>query len=101
MTEKVKGFEVWRRTHKSYHGSGDRIMLSGLKLLREYPKHYRDEGLAAHLDGLENGLDEYGSDLKTHSPHMLRSMLVDMIPTSFADDMITKPEIETYVQILE
>ena len=46
-------------------------------------------------------LDEYGTDLKTHSPHMLRSMLVDIIPTSFEDDIITRPEIKTYEPILK
>ena len=51
FTEKGNGFEVWRRMHKEYHGSGDSIMLSGLKLLREYPKHDKVEGLTAHLDG--------------------------------------------------
>ena len=39
--------------------------------------------------------------MKTHSPHMPRSMLVDMIPTSFDDDIITRPEIKTYEQILK
>ena len=28
-------------------------------------------------------------------------MLVDIIPTNFEDDIITRPEIKTYVQILE
>ena len=99
--EKGNGFEIWRRMHKEYHGSGDGIMLSGLKLLHEYPKHDKVEGLAAHLDGWENLLDEYGTGLQTHSPHMLRPMLVDIIPTSFDDDIITRPEIKTDVQILE
>ena len=35
----------------------DSIMLSGLKLLREYPKHDKVEELTAHLDGWENLLD--------------------------------------------
>ena len=87
--------------HKTHHGSGDSIMLPGLELLREYPKHDRVEGLAAHLDGWGKGLDEYGNDLKTHSPHMLRSMLVDIIPTCFEDDIITRAEIKTYVRVLE
>ena len=76
-------------------------MLSRLKLLREYAKHDRVEGLAAHLNGWEHLWDEYGTDLETHSPHVLRSMLVDMIPTSFEDDMITRPEILTYEQIIK
>ena len=58
FTEKGDGFEVWRRMHKEYHGSGDSIMLSRLKLLREYPRHDKVEGLAAHLDGWEM-LDEW------------------------------------------
>ena len=87
--------------HKEYHGSGDSIMLSGLKLLRKYPKHDRVEGLAAHLGGWENMFDEYGSDLKTLSPHMLRSLIVDIIPTSFEDVIVTRPEINTCEQILK
>ena len=69
--------------------------------MRECPKHDRAEGLAAHLDGWEIVLDEYGVDLKTHSPHMLRSMRVDILPASFEGDMITRPEIETDEHILE
>ena len=75
-------------------------MLSRFKLLRKYPKHDRVEGPKVHLNCWENLLDEYGTDLETRSPRMLRSMLVDMFPTSFEDDIITRPEINTYVHII-
>ena len=70
-------------------------MLSGLKLVVGYPKHERVEGFTAHLDGWENLLDEYGADLKTHSPRMHTSIPIDVILTSFEDDIITRPEIKT------
>ena len=53
------------------------------------------------MDGSENMLDRYGVDLKTHSPHMLRFMLVDMTPACVEDDIVTRPETKTYEQILK
>ena len=65
----------------------------------EYPKHNRVAGLAARLDECESILEEYVVDVNSHSPHMLRSMHMDIIPTNFDDDTIMKPRIQTYVQI--
>ena len=86
FTEPGNRFEAWRIMHKEYHGSAGNTTLSGLRLLREYPKHERVEGPTARVDGWEDVLDGYGVDLETHSPHMIRSTLVVPIPRSIPRD---------------
>ena len=38
--------------------------------------------------------------MKKHTPTMLRSMLLNVFPTMFGEEIVTKPEILTYDDIL-
>lgn len=98
--EESNGFKLWRKFHVGFHGSGDAMTLAGLDVFRKYPRHTKLEGLAEHLDGWEELLNTYASEMKRHTPTMLRSMLLNLIPTTFEDVIVTEPEILTYDDIL-
>ena len=57
------------------------------------------KGLPSNIDGWEELLNTYASEMKVHTPTMLRSMLLNVIPALYEDENLI-PEILTYEDIL-
>ena len=89
--EHGNGLEMWRRLHNEYKGDDDAIEFGGVRRLQEFARCNDLKLLPSHLDDWLEVLSTYGSELE-HCPKLLRSMVFSIIPKTFEDDLLTKPE---------
>ena len=93
------GFEMWRWLHQEYQGGSEAIRLGGARRLQDWPRCNKLESLSQHLDDWVECLQTYCSDM-LHAPGTLRSMILGIIPADFEDEIIAKPHIRTWQEIV-
>ena len=86
------GLEMWRRLHAEFKGDDDAIEFGGVRRLQEFPRCNDIKLLTSHLDDWLEVLSTFGSELE-HCPKLLRSMVFNIIPKTFEDELLTKPEL--------
>ena len=97
--EKGNGFEMWRYLYQEFHGGSDAVHLGGARRLQEWPRCTNIHSLAAHLDDWVECLQTHCADL-LHAPGMVRTMLLGIIPTDFEDELLSKPHIKSWQEII-
>ena len=98
--EKGNGFEMWRLLYSEFQGGSAAVQLGGNRRLQEWPRCNRLEALSAHLDDWVECLQTHCAEL-LHAPGVLRSMILGVIPTEFEDELLTKPHVKTWQEIVE
>ena len=99
--EQGNGFELWRRLHHDYQGDIDVVEFGGVRRLQEFGRCTDLKLLDDHLDDWTDVLSTYGTELE-HCPKLLRSMVLNIIPKEFEDELLTKPEFtKTYLDIIK
>ena len=93
------GFEVWRQLYLQYAGGSSAVRHGGQARLKDWPKCTNIMNLEAHLDGWKACLDEYGQEMFA-APGMLRTMLLEILPDEFENDVLDRPELVDHEQIL-
>ena len=97
--ERGNGFEMWRQLFLEHHGGANAIRLGGMRRLQEWPRCTSLTTLSAHLDAWVECLEEHNSELLA-APLVLRSMVLGIIPTEFEDEILCRPEVVTYQDII-
>ena len=97
--EKGNGFEIWRKLFQEHHGNADILQVGGVRRLKEWPKCTNHQKLKQHLADWEECLELYNVELM-NAPNTLRTMLLDVIPTDYEDEILVRPEIRTYKDII-
>ena len=98
--EKGNGLEMWRWLYHEYQGGSEAVMLGGARRLQEWPRCNKLDSLSAHLDDWVECLQTYCSEL-LHAPGTLRSMLLGVIPTEYEDELLSRPNIKTWQEIIQ
>ena len=94
------GFEIWRQLYQEHHGGAEAVQLGGMRRLQEWPKCTSIGNLTQHLDAWVECLETHNTELLA-APNVLRSMLLGIIPTEYEDEILVRPEITTYAEIIE
>ena len=76
------------------------VQLGGMRRLQEWPKCTSIGNLTQHLDAWFECLKTHNTELLS-APNVLRSMLMGVIPTEYEDEILARPEIATYTDIIE
>ena len=98
--ERGNGFEMWRLLYAEFQGGSSAVTLGGTRRLQEWPRCNRLEALSAHLDDWVDCLQTHCIEL-LHAPGILRTMLLGIIPTEFEDELLTKPHVKTWQEIVQ
>ena len=97
--EKGNGFEIWRKLFQEHHGNADILQVGGVRRLKEWPRCTNHQKLKQHLADWEECLELHNVELM-NAPNTLRTMLLDVIPTDYEDEILVRPEIRTYKDIV-
>ena len=98
--EKGNGFEMWRLLYAEFQGGSSAVQLGGIRRLQEWPRCNKLENLSAHLDDWVDCLQSHCTEL-IHAPGVLRTMLLGVIPTEYEDELLTKPFVKTWQEIVQ
>ena len=98
--ETGNGFEIWRRLYQEHHGGAEAVKLGGIRRLQEWPKCTSIGNLTQHLDSWQECLESYNQEL-LNAPNVLRSMVLGIIPSEYEDEILVRPEVHTWQQVLE
>ena len=98
--EKGNGFEMWRWMFNEFQSGSDAINLGGSRRLQDWPRYSKIESLSAHLDDWVDCLETYSAELLS-APGTLRSMILGVIPNEFEDELLSKPNVKTWQEIVE
>ena len=82
-----------------HHGGADAIQLGGMRRLHEWPRCTTLANLSAHLDSWVECLEMHNAELLA-APKVLKSMVLGVIPAEFEDDILSRPELQTYQEII-
>ena len=94
------GFEFWRQLFMEHHGGEEAIQLGGIRRLQEWPKCNSLSNLKKHLADWQECLETHNKELLA-CPTVIRSMLMGIIPTKYEDEILVRPEIVSYKDIIE
>ena len=94
------GFEFWRQLFMEHHGGEEAIQLGGIRRLQEWPKCNSLSNLKKHLADWQECLETHNKELLS-CPTVIRSMLMGIIPTEYEDEILVRPEIVSYKDIIE
>ena len=94
------GFEIWRKLFQEHHGGAEAIQLGGMRRLQEWPKCSSQGNIVQHLVSWVECLETYNKELLA-APNVLRSMIMSIIPSEYEDEILVRPEIRTYLDIIE
>ena len=97
--EKGNGFEMWRYLFQEYHGGSDAVHLGGARRLQEWPRCNNLAQLSSHLDDWVECLQTHCVEM-LHAPGMVRSMLLGVIPTEYEEELLSKPHIKSWQEII-
>ena len=99
-SQQGNGFEIWRKLYLEHHGGAEAVKLGGIRRLQEWPKCKDASHLAQHLDSWLECLETHNQELM-HAPNILRSMILGIIPTDYEDEILVRPEIVSYLDIVD
>ena len=94
------GFEIWRKLYQEHHGGAEAVKLGGIRRLQEWPKCSNINNLNQHLDAWKECLETHNQEL-LNAPNVLRSMIMGIIPNDYEDEILVRPEIQSWEQIIE
>ena len=95
------GMEMWRLLHVENKGGSDAVEFGGVRRLQEYGRCNEVKQLNEHIDDWLDVLSQYGAELE-QCPKLLRSMVFAIIPKSYEEELLTKPEhCKTYMDIIK
>ena len=97
--EKGNGFEIWRKLFQEHHGNADILQVGGVRRLKEWPRCTNHQKLKQHLADWEECLEVHNVELM-NAPNTLRTMLLDVIPADYEDEILIRPEVRTYKDIV-
>ena len=89
--ERGNGFEMWRLLHLEYQGGSDTIEFGGVRRLQEFHRCNDIKKLNEHFDDWLEVLSNFGAELE-NCPRLLKSMILNIIPKTYEDELLTKPE---------
>ena len=98
-SERGNGFDRWRQLLLDYDGGADAVQLGGMRRLQEWTRCNSIGNLNQHLESWIECLEMHNAELLA-APKVLRTMLLGVIPTEYEDDILAKPEIVTYQDII-
>ena len=98
--EKGNGLEMWRWLYQEYQGGSEAVMLGGTRRLQDWSRCNKLDQLSGHLDDWVECLQTHCSEL-LHAPGLLRSMILGIIPTEYEDELLAKPHIKTWQEIVQ
>ena len=93
------GFEMWRWLYNEFQGGSDAVNLGGARRLQDWPRCNKIENLSQHLDDWVECLETHCTDL-LHAPGTLRSMILSIIPTDLEDELLSKPNVKSWQEIV-
>ena len=93
------GFEMWRWLFNEFQGGSDAIKLGGARRLQEWSRCTKLDQLSAHLDDWVECLQAHCPDLLA-APGTLRTMVLGIIPNEFEDELLAKPYIQAWQEIV-
>ena len=93
------GLEMWRWLYLEFQGGSEAVMLGGSRRLQDWPRCNKMDQLSQHLDDWTECLQTYGSELLA-APGILRTMLLGIIPTELEDELLSKPHVKTWQEII-
>ena len=91
---------MWRYLFQEFQGGSEAVNLGGARRLQEWPRCNNLGQLAGHLDDWVECLQTYCSEM-LHAPGYVRSMLLSVIPTEYEDELLSKPHIKTWQEIVQ
>ena len=98
--EKGNGIEMWRWLYAEFQGGSDAVRLGGARRLQEWTRCNKMESLSAHLDDWVECLQTHCAELLA-APGILRTMILGVIPSEFEDELLAKPHIKTWQEIVQ
>ena len=97
--EAQNGFEMWRLLFHEHMGGSAAINLGGMKRLQEWPRCNSVNTLSQMLDDWRHCLEKYNVEL-LNAPRTLYHMLLQVIPADFEDELLTRPEVDTWQKVM-
>ena len=97
--ERGNGLEIWRQLFLEHHGGADAIRLGGMRRLQEWPRCSAIANLSQHLDAWVECLETHNAELLA-APQVLRSTILGVVPTEYEDEILSRPEVVTYQDII-
>ena len=97
--ERGNGFEMWRWLYNEFQGGSDAVNLGGARRLQDWSRCTKMENLCQHLDDWVECLETHCTDL-LHAPGTLRSMILGIIPQDLEDELLSKPNVKTWQEIV-
>ena len=76
------------------------MKLGGIRRLKEWPRCTSFNQLNQHLGSWLECLERYNSEL-FNCPSVLRSMILGIIPADYEDEILVRPEVQTYSEIID
>ena len=98
-SEEGNGFEIWRQLFLEHHGGAHAVQLGGMRRLQEWPRCTSIANLSQHLDSWVECLETHNTELLA-APTVLRNMVLSIIPSDFEDEVLVRPEISSYRDII-
>ena len=98
--ERGNGLEMWRWLYAEFQGGSEAVRLGGSRRLQEWPRCQKLENLSGHLDEWVECLETHGTELM-NAPGILRTMLLGVIPTEFEDELLSKPYVKSWQEIVQ
>ena len=89
--EQGNGFEMWRLLYQEYQGGTEAVEFGGVRRLQEFSRCTDIKKLNDHIDDWLDVLSNFGAELE-QCPRMLKSMVLNIIPKAYEDELLTKPE---------
>ena len=80
-------------------GGSAAINLGGMKRLQEWPRCNSVNTLSQMLDDWRHCLEKYNVEL-LNAPKTLYHMLLQVIPADFEDELLTRPEVDTWQKVM-
>ena len=93
--------EMWRLLHVKNKGGEDAVEFGGVRRLQEYGRCNEVKQLNENIDDWLDVLSQFGAGLE-QCPKLLRSMVFAILPKSYEEELLTKPEhCKTYMDIIK
>ena len=83
------GLELWRALFVKHKGGADQVQLGGINNLHNFPQCDRVDALQSWVGKWNETKDTYGSGI---SDVHLKSMFINMLPTTVQKEVRDKPE---------
>ena len=97
--EAQNGFEMWRLLYSEHAGGSAAVNLGGMRRLQEWPRCASIQNLTSALDDWRHCLEKYNVEL-LNAPNTLYHMILQVVPAEYEDELLTRPEVDTWQKII-